>query len=120
MLIHQHKRRKGFLASEVVENIFGANELKQAKNITKILFDKSFDASVLTLNDLEIIENYLPTCPIRQGDSVIETLIKNKFIVSNREAREFIQAKALKIDNKEIEFDSIYSPSLFEGKYAFF
>ncbi|EIN14810.1 Tyrosyl-tRNA synthetase 1 [Mycoplasmopsis agalactiae 14628] len=109
-----------FLASEVVQNIFGSDELKQAENITKILFDKSFDTNVLTLNDLEIIENYLPTCPIKQGDSIIEALIKNKFIASNREAREFIQAKALKIDNEEIEFDSVYKPAHFGGKYAFF
>lgn len=109
-----------FLANEVIENIFGFDELKQAQNITKILFDKSFDTSSLSVTDLEIIEHYLPVCPIKQGDSVIKTLIDNKFIASNREAREFIQSGALKLDNCEVNNDSVYNPINFEGKYAFF
>nr|WP_318028998.1 hypothetical protein [Mycoplasmopsis bovis] len=41
-----------FLANEVIENIFGFDELKQAQNITKILFDKSFDTGSLSVTDL--------------------------------------------------------------------
>ncbi|WP_338822378.1 tyrosine--tRNA ligase [Mycoplasmopsis felifaucium] len=115
----EHYAQK-ILADSVVADLYGNKELQQAQNITKILFDKNFDTSVLTVEDLEIIENYLPTVKITKGEKIVETLIKNNLIQSNREAREMIQTGALKIDNHSIDLDSIYEPNNFIGKYAFF
>ncbi|WP_029513474.1 tyrosine--tRNA ligase [Mycoplasmopsis primatum] len=108
------------LADEVVKNIFGEDELKQAQNITKILFDKNFDIKSLKLSDLSIIEKYLPMCKIKKNDLLVDSLIKQGIIQSNREARELIQSKALKIDNADIDMETKYEPKNFSGKYAFF
>lgn len=108
------------LASEVVRDIFGEKELKQAQNITKILYDKKFKTSTLKVEDLKIIENYLPVVKLKINDNIIDKLIENKHIQSNREAREFIQNKALKIDDDVVTMDSKYAPKNFSKKYAFF
>lgn len=108
------------LADSVVKDLYGEEELKQAQNITKILFDKSFDFKTLEVKDLKVIEKYLPTVEISRSDNVVELLIKNKYIQSNREAREMIQTNALKIDDEPISMNSVYEPKHFNNKYAFF
>ncbi|WP_406616878.1 tyrosine--tRNA ligase [Mycoplasmopsis adleri] len=108
------------LADLVVKDLYGAEELKQAQNITNILFHKNFDFKSLNVSDLKIIEKYLPTCKITKGSKLVETLIQNNFIQSNREAREMIGTNALKVDDVAITLDSTYEPTNFDGRYAFF
>ncbi|VEU75407.1 tyrosyl tRNA synthetase [Mycoplasmopsis maculosa] len=108
------------LADEIVKDIFGKEELKQAQNITKILFDKNFDVLSLNKKDLEVIENYLPVVILEKNSNLIDSLIEAKIISSKREAREFIQTNALKLDNNNIDENSLYMPINYEGKYAIF
>ncbi|MGY5139744.1 tyrosine--tRNA ligase [Mycoplasmopsis gallinarum] len=108
------------LASEVIKDIFGSEEVKKAEWITSILFNKNFDFNKLNISEIAEISNYLPICEIRENENIINTLIENKFILSKREAREFIQTNALKIDNELVDEETLYHPKQFEGKYAIF
>ncbi|MGV2392493.1 UNVERIFIED_CONTAM: hypothetical protein O8I53_05675 [Campylobacter lari] len=108
------------LAYEIVKDIFGHEEAKQAENITKILFDKNFDILSLTVKDLEIIENYLPVVSIAKKTNLVKALIENKILSSKREAREFIDTGALKLDNEIINEQTDYLPQNYKGKYAIF
>ncbi|ADN68643.1 tyrosine--tRNA ligase [Mycoplasmopsis fermentans] len=108
------------VASEVVRDIFGQDELDSAIQITEVLFNKNFDTSKLNLKDLKSIEQYLPVVEIKQNQNIIETLIEKGFIASKREAREFMATKALKIDEDIVEENSVYKPKNFSKKYAFF
>ncbi|OAB48928.1 Tyrosyl-tRNA synthetase [Mycoplasmopsis gallinarum] len=108
------------LASEVIKDIFGSEEVKKAEWITSILFNKNFDFNKLNISEIAEISNYLPICEISENENIINTLIENKFILSKREAREFIQTNALKIDNELVNEETLYHPKQFEGKYAIF
>lgn len=108
------------LASEVIKDIFGIEEVKKAEWITSILFNKNFDFNKLNVSEIAEISNYLPICEISENENIINKLIENKFILSKREAREFIQTNALKIDNELVDEETLYHPQQFEGKYAIF
>lgn len=108
------------LASEVIKDIFGSEETQKAEWITSILFNKNFDFNKLNIGEIAEISNYLPICEISENENIINKLIENKFILSKREAREFIQTNALKIDNELVDEETLYHPKQFEGKYAIF
>ncbi|MBU4689609.1 tyrosine--tRNA ligase [Mycoplasma zalophidermidis] len=108
------------LAFSVVEDIFGRKEAVNAVNITKFLFDKNFDLFQLSPEDLKNMEPSLPICEISVGENVIDCLINKGFISSKREAREFIQATALKLDGEKVEENSLFSPKFYDSKYAIF
>ncbi|WP_029513005.1 tyrosine--tRNA ligase [Mycoplasmopsis iners] len=108
------------LAFEVVKDIFGQDEANITINITKVLFDKNFDLSSLTLKELVSMEQYLPVVEIAQDTNLVESLIEQNVISSKREAREFIQTNALKLDDQTIDLDTKYIPQRYENKYAFF
>lgn len=108
------------LAQEVTRDIFGDSELTAAKNITEILFNKNYDFSVLNDKDVQSIEPYLKVVEIKKNDNLIDVLIKEQIIQSKREAREFINTNALKIDDQNVNEETIYGPKYFKQKYAFF
>ncbi|UUD35354.1 tyrosine--tRNA ligase [Mycoplasmopsis caviae] len=108
------------MASEVVRDIFGQDELDSALKITEVLYNKNFDTGSLTLKDLSNIEQYLPLVEIKENENIVEALIQEGFIASKREAREFISTKALKLDEDLMDENSLYCPKNFSKKYAFF
>lgn len=108
------------LAFAVVSDIFGEQEAINSLNITKILFDKTFDATQLKVEEIKNLENYLKVANLSIGDNIIDSLIKQNIISSKREAREFIENNALKIDGKSIEESTIYEPQNYSKKYAIF
>ncbi|QBF34394.1 tyrosine--tRNA ligase [Mycoplasmopsis phocirhinis] len=124
MIKHQQNTSLRFaqqtLAFNVVKDIFGEDEAKIAVNITKILFNKKFDASALTVQDLEQMELYLPVSKIAINENIVQNLIKNKFIASKREAREFIQNNALKIDEEFVTELTLFNPHKYNSKFAIF
>lgn len=107
------------LASEVVKDIHNKEELEIAKKVTKILFDKKYDLSSLDLKTLEKMEIYLPLLEVSLNVNLIDKLIEEKVLLSKREAREFINNNALKIDGKEIDENYLFSPQFYSKKYAF-
>ncbi|WP_029608606.1 tyrosine--tRNA ligase [Mycoplasma simbae] len=108
------------LAYAVVSDIFGEKEAKISVNISNILFNKNFDISTLHSSEVEAMSEYLPVVELAKDANIIESLIESKVIASKREAREFITNKALKLDGSIINEETVFSPKLFEGKFAFF
>lgn len=108
------------LASEVIKDIHNQNELEIAREVTQILFNKNYDLDQLDSEKLSILEQYLPTFSIRRGTNLLDSLIENKILSSKREAREFINNQALKIDGQIINEHTIFSPTKYNTKYAFF
>nr|WP_029905403.1 tyrosine--tRNA ligase [Mycoplasmopsis opalescens] len=125
-LIVEHKKdtknhlAQSTLASEVTKDIFGEKELNNAKNITKFLFDKSFDIFSLDADQIELMSEYIKTVNIQIGKNLIDELIFTKILSSRREAREFIAQKALKLDDIIIDENTIYEPKNFNKKYSIF
>ncbi|WP_406615226.1 tyrosine--tRNA ligase [Mycoplasmopsis hyopharyngis] len=110
---------QNILASEVIKDIHGLEELEIAQEITKILFDKNYDLKQLKPSSLKKLEPYLPTVTLEKNMNIVEQLIEAKVILSKREAREFINTNALKIDGQPLLENTNYEPKNYEGKYAF-
>lgn len=105
------------LAFEVVKNIHGLRYANQSKKISEILFSKSNKS--LTLADLELIKNTIPTFGIKQETKFIDFIKEVNITSSNRETREFLSKKSFSIDNKVIEDENeIIKFENYNGKYA--
>ncbi|WP_371808117.1 tyrosine--tRNA ligase [Mycoplasma sp. Mirounga ES2805-ORL] len=113
----EHYAQK-IIAKEIVKDLFGEKELEIAIKITSFLFDKDFDFTNLTLDNLKQMSNYLPTVSLNKKKNIVDQLIEQKVFQSKREAREFINNKSLKIDGISIEENEEFEPKNFDKKYA--
>ncbi|WP_027120536.1 tyrosine--tRNA ligase [Mycoplasmopsis lipofaciens] len=124
MKIHNMNPQKHYaqemLAKEVVKDIFSEQDLKISITLTNILYNKHYSTKEINIDELVTLEKYLPLVEIEKNQNIIDKLIETKHIASKREAREFINSGALKIDGELVNENTLYNPNLFNKKYAFF
>lgn len=91
-----HKR----LAQEIITDIHGEEEFLQAKKISECLFSEK----VTELSSEEIIKSMkgVPTVEVMLGANIVDFVVDNKICTSKREAREFVLAGAISLNNKKI------------------
>ncbi|AIA29206.1 tyrosyl-tRNA synthetase [Mycoplasmopsis californica] len=106
------------LAYEVVKDIFGEEDAQISKNIASILYSKDFDATQLNVSDIELMQPYLKVVQVHKNANLIEELIGNKILNSKREAREFIQTQALRVDGEAVTESYNFNPKFYQGKFA--
>ncbi len=87
------------LASEVVRFIHTEKIAEISNKIGKFLFGTS-EESILELSptDTDLFKQYAPISSVKNGDSVVDILIVIGLAQSKREAREFIENKAVAIN----------------------
>jgi tyrosyl-tRNA synthetase len=90
------------LAKEVVEMVHGQKGLLQAENVTKALFEGTFD--VLSKDDFQVLAQVLQTT---HEVDIMEALIALDLASSKREAKEFIMNQAVSVNGNKIT-DSAY------------
>ena len=99
-----HKR----LAEEVITFLHGHDEYLKALRISESLFSES----VTNLTSEEVISSLkgVPSVEVVLGKSIVDTLVESKIVSSKREAREFVSAGAISINNKKvIDLDYVLS-----------
>ncbi|MBN4083474.1 tyrosine--tRNA ligase [Mycoplasma sp. CSL10137] len=106
------------LAYEVIKNIHGENEAIKSKTISEILYNKKLDLSSFDSNILSSLEKEIPLVEIKKDSNLIEQLINKSILKSKREAREFIQNKAIKFNLKPVNEDFVVYSEYFNNKYA--
>lgn len=91
-----HKR----LAEEIITDLHGRDEYLHAKKISECLFSDK----VTDLSSDEIIESMkgVPKLTVELGDNIVDFLVNNKVVASKREAREFVTAGAVSLNNKKV------------------
>lgn len=91
-----HKR----LAEEIITDLHGRDEYLHAKKISECLFSDK----VTDLSSEEIIESMkgVPKLTVELGQNIVDFLVNNKIVGSKREAREFITAGAVSLNNKKV------------------
>lgn len=91
-----HKR----LAQEIITDLHGAEAFVQAQKISECLFSDK----ITTLSSDEIINSMkgVSNIPIDVNKNIVDFLVDNKVVNSKREAREFIVAGAISLNNKKI------------------
>ncbi|MGN7013359.1 tyrosine--tRNA ligase [Neisseria sp. P0001.S009] len=90
------------LAEEMTRLVHGKAALKAAQRISESLFAE--DQSSLTESDFEQLAlDGLPTFEVSESLNVVETLVKTGLASSNKEARGFVNSKAVLLNGKPAE-----------------
>lgn len=90
------------LAEEMTRLIHGETALQAAQRISESLFAE--DQSSLTESDFEQLAlDGLPTFEVSESLNVVETLVKTGLASSNKEARGFVNSKAVLLNGKPAE-----------------
>lgn len=90
------------LAEEMTRLIHGEDALAAAQRISESLFAE--DQSHLTESDFEQLAlDGLPTFEVSESLNVVETLVKTGLASSNKEARGFVNSKAVLLNGKPAE-----------------
>ena len=90
------------LAEEMTRLIHGEEALAAAQRISESLFAE--DQSHLTESDFEQLAlDGLPTFDVSESLNVVETLVKTGLASSNKEARGFVNSKAVLLNGKPAE-----------------
>nr|WP_318032881.1 tyrosine--tRNA ligase [Mycoplasmopsis cynos] len=106
------------LAYQIIKDIRGQNEANASKSLSSILFDKDLDISKISINDIELIMNELKVLEVKKNENLIESLIELKVVKSKREAREFIEKGAIKLNLKSIDESQKNHSEFFDNYYA--
>ncbi|QKT05233.1 tyrosine--tRNA ligase [Mycoplasma sp. OR1901] len=106
------------LSYEVIKNIHGENEAKKAKTISEILYNKKLDLNDFDLKTISSLEQDIPFVELNKNSNLIEQLIDKKILKSKREAREFIQNKAVKFNLNPITEEFEVHSDYFNNEYA--
>ncbi|MBR5662982.1 MAG: tyrosine--tRNA ligase [Bacilli bacterium] len=104
------------LAKEFITDLHGEEEYLKAEKISKALFTNEIYS--LTKEDILGALEGVPTFKLNNNESILEMLVNNNICSSRREAREFISAGAIKINNEAVtdENDFIDSDKLIDNE----
>ncbi len=89
------------LASEVVSFMHGDQALEDALSVTDALFKGTFDH--LNEKGFEMLGKTLDQISCERNVSVIDALVSTKLASSKREARTFLQGKAVRLNGEVVE-----------------
>ncbi len=102
-----HKRDKKerhaqqILAREVTRMVHGDEEVEKAENVSQVLFG---DASIGSLDSsaIAILPTVAPSQAVTEGTSIVDALVASKLASSKREAKEFVQNKAISLNGEVV------------------
>lgn len=97
------------LAKEFITDLHGEEEYKKAEKISKALFTNEIYS--LSKEDILGALEGVPTFKLNNDESILEMLVNNNICQSRREAREFISAGAIKINNEAVTDENDYVDS---------
>ena len=105
------------LAREVITDLHGAQEYEKALKLSEVLF--TGNVKNLTAKEIEQVFKGVPKFEIDENISLIDLIVNSSIATSKREAREFINNKAILL-NGEVIIDENYNVNKevsIEGKY---
>ena len=97
------------LAKEFITDLHGREEYEKAEKISRALFTDEIYS--LTKEDILGALEGVPTFKLNNDESILEMLVNNNICSSRREAREFITAGAIKINNEVVKDENEYIDS---------
>ena len=89
------------LAKEFITDLHGSEEYNKAERISKALFTDEIYS--LTKDDILNALEGVPTFKLNNSESILDLLVNNNICQSRREAREFLNAGAIKVNNVQIK-----------------
>jgi tyrosyl-tRNA synthetase len=90
------------LAKEVVSFVHSFDAAQAAKKVTEVLFGK-VELKDLSATELELVKQNAPKSQTKNGDSIVELMTATGLAESKREAKTFIESKAVFVNDILIE-----------------
>ncbi|MHA3838991.1 tyrosine--tRNA ligase [Mycoplasma sp. HF14] len=106
------------LAYNVIKQVHNEEEAKKAHLASMILFNKDLDLSSFDVEEISKLEDVLNTIELKANENLVTQLIALGVLKSKREAKEFIQNKALKVNLVPMNEEDNFTSNIWEGKYA--
>ncbi|MHA3796205.1 tyrosine--tRNA ligase [Mycoplasma sp. VS31B] len=106
------------LAYNVIKQVHNEEEAKKAHLASMILFNKDFDLASFDVEEISKLEDVLNTIELKANENLVTQLIALGALKSKREAKEFIQNKALKVNLVPMNEEDNFTSNIWEGKYA--
>ena len=93
------------LAREVITDLHGKEEFEKAVKISEALFS----GKVRELSKDEILMGFkdVPSFDVKEGTLLIDMLLENKIVSSKREAREFLNAGSISINDEKVSDENL-------------
>jgi len=93
------------LAKEVITDLHGNEEFEKAVKISEALFS----GNVKSLSKEEILMGFkdVPSFDVKVGTKLIDMLIENNICQSKREAREFLNAGSISINDEKVSDENL-------------
>ncbi len=89
------------LAKEFITDLHGKEEYEKAEKISKALFTDEIYS--LSKEDILSALEGVPTFKLSSSETILDILVNNNICQSRREAREFLTAGAIKVNNVQIK-----------------
>ncbi len=89
------------LAKEFITDLHGKEEYEKAEKISKALFTDEIYS--LSKEDILSALEGVPTFSLNNSELILDILVNNNICQSRREAREFLAAGAIKVNNVQIK-----------------
>ena len=93
------------LAREIITDLHGKEEYEKAVRISESLF--SGDISKLSKDEILIGFKDVPSFEVKENTKLIDMLIENKICQSKREAREFLNAGSISINDVKVNDENM-------------
>jgi tyrosyl-tRNA synthetase len=90
------------LALEVTTLVHGLEKAKNAEDVSSVLFGDSH-MDLLSENGILLLRSSAPTEQIREGESIVDILVRAGLATSKREARQFIQDEAITLNGESVD-----------------
>lgn len=93
------------LAREVITDLHGKEEFERAVKISEALFS----GKVKDLSKDEILMGFkdVPSFDVKEGITLIDMLLENNIVSSKREAREFLNAGSISINDEKVNDENL-------------
>ena len=93
------------LAREVITDLHGKEEFEKAVKISEALFGGK--VSGLSKEDILMCFKDVPSFTVKEGITLIDMLIENNICQSKREAREFLNAGSISINDEKVNDENL-------------
>ncbi len=101
---HLRKAHKA-LAREVITDLHGKEEYEKAVRISEALF--SGNVKALSKDEILMCFKNVPSFDVKEGTKLIDMLIDNSICSSKREAREFLKASSISINDEKVSDEDL-------------
>ena len=98
----QRRLAQETLAHEIVTFVHSFDAAQAAKKVTEVLFGK-VELKDLSATELELVKQNAPKSQTKNGDSIVELMIATGLAESKREAKTFIESKAVFVNDILVE-----------------